>query len=144
MMFLILLLIIAVAAFNLVSSLVMIVNDKQAEIAILRTIGAPPKMILFTFVVQGLFVGVIGTLLGLALGLLLAFNATHIVDVLQRLFNVNLFASNVYFVDYLPSKVELSDIFLVCACALIMSFIATIYPAIKASKTLPSEALRYE
>jgi len=144
MMFLILLLIVAVAAFNLVSSLVMVVNDKQAEIAILRTIGATPRLILMTFIVQGSFVGVIGTSLGLIFGLLLAYNATHIVDVLQQLFHVNVFASNVYFVDYLPSKIEWLDIVTVCFSALFMSFLATIYPAYKASNIEPSETLRYE
>ncbi len=144
MMFLILLLIVAVAAFNLVSSLVMIVNDKQSEIAILRTIGATPRLILMTFLVQGSFIGIIGTLLGLFFGLLLAFNATHIVDILEHLLHIKLLASNVYFVDHLPTKVYWQDVVVVCICALMMSFIATIYPAIKASKTLPSEALRYE
>lgn len=144
MMFLILLLIIAVAAFNLVSSLVMVVNDKQSEIAILRTIGARPSTILWIFIVQGMMVGIVGTLIGLVGGLILASNATRIVSWLQSVFHTQLFSSNVYFVDYLPSKIMISDLWQICAAALIMSFIATIYPAWRASKTVIAEALHYE
>lgn len=144
MMFLILLLIIAVAAFNLVSSLVMVVNDKQAEIAILRTIGATPSTIMWIFIVQGMTVGIIGTFIGLVGGLILASNATSIVNFLQSLFDVQVLSSNIYFVDYLPSKILLSDLWLVCAVALGMSLLATIYPAWRASKTVIAEALHYE
>lgn len=144
MMFMILLLIIAVAAFNLVSSLVMVVNDKQAEIAILRTIGATPSTILWTFIVQGMMVGVVGTILGLIGGLLLADNATTIVNHLQTWFHVKVLSSSIYFVDYLPSKIMFSDIWKVCVMALLMSFLATIYPAWRASKTVIAEALHYE
>lgn len=144
MMFLILTLIIAVAAFNLVSSLVMVVNDKQADIAILRTIGATPGLILRIFIVQGMMVGLIGTLLGLALGVLLANNATEIVTWLQALFHVDFFSSNLYWVDYLPSKIMISDLLKVCSMALWMSFLATIYPAWRASRTVIAEALHYE
>jgi lipoprotein-releasing system permease protein len=144
MMFLILLLIIAVAAFNLVSSLVMVVNDKQAEIAILRTIGATPSTVLWIFIVQGMMVGVVGTFLGLVAGLVLADNATAIVNALQNLFQVQVLSSSIYFVDYLPSKIMLSDLVKVCAAALVMSFAATIYPAWRASKTIIAEALHYE
>jgi len=144
MMFLILLLIIAVATFNLVSSLVMVVNDKQSEIAILRTIGATPGFILKIFIVQGMMVGVIGLVIGLAAGLLLASNATEIVRYLQQFFNVQVLSSNIYFVDYLPSKILLQDVVEVCVCALLMSFFATIYPAWRASKTIIAEALHYE
>jgi len=144
MMFLILLLIIAVAAFNLVSSLVMVVNDKQAEIAILRTIGATPRTILWIFIVQGMMVGVVGTLLGLISGVLIATNATTIVSHLQSFFDVHLLSSSIYFVDYLPSKIMYSDLWLVCVMAVMMSFIATIYPAWRASKTVIAEALHYE
>ncbi len=144
MMFLILLLIIAVAAFNLVSSLVMVVNDKRAEIAILRTIGASPTMILQVFIVQGTFVGLIGIALGLSMGLLIAYNATEIVDWLQTFLGTHVLSANVYFVDYLPSKVQWADVLKVCLMALTMSFMATLYPALKASKTQPAEALRYE
>lgn len=144
MMFLILLLIIAVAAFNLVSSLVMVVNDKQAEIAILRTIGATPATVLWVFIVQGMTVGLVGTLLGLLGGLLLASNATAIVEVLQSLFHVQFLSSKIYFVDYLPSKILVSDLVLVCGVGLLMSFLATIYPSWRASRTVIAEALHYE
>ena len=144
MMFLILLLIIAVAAFNLVSSLVMVVNDKQAEIAILRTIGATPATILWIFIVQGMMVGVVGTLFGILSGLLLASNATAIVNALQSFFGMHVLSSSIYFVDYLPSKIIFRDIWQVCAMALMMSFMATIYPAWRASKTVIAEALHYE
>jgi lipoprotein-releasing system permease protein len=144
MMFLILLLIIAVAAFNLVSSLVMVVNDKQAEIAIMRTIGATPGTILCTFIVQGMMVGIVGTFLGVIAGLILASNATAIVNHLQTFFGVQVLSSSIYFVDYLPSKILPSDIGLICGVALFMSFIATIYPAWRASRTVIAEALHYE
>lgn len=144
MMFLILLLIIAVAAFNLVSSLVMVVNDKQAEIAILRTIGATPGTILWIFIVQGMMVGIVGTMLGLLGGVVLAMNATTIVNALQTFFNVHLLSSSIYFVDYLPSKILWSDLWHICVVALLMSFVATIYPAWRASKTVIAEALHYE
>jgi lipoprotein-releasing system permease protein len=144
MMFMILLLIIAVAAFNLVSSLVMVVNDKQAEIAILRTIGATPSTVLWVFIVQGMMVGIVGTGIGLVGGLILAKNATAIVNGLQALFHVKVLSSSIYFVDYLPSEILFSDIWQVCAMALLMSFAATIYPAWRASKTVIAEALHYE
>jgi len=144
MMFLILMLIIAVAAFNLVSSLVMVVNDKQSEIAILRTIGATPSTILWIFIVQGMLVGMVGTFLGLAGGILLASNATSIVNHVQSLFHIQVLSSSIYFVDYLPSKIMLTDLLQVCAMALLMSFAATIYPAWRASKTVIAEALHYE
>lgn len=144
MMFLILLLIIAVAAFNLVSSLVMVVSDKQAEIAILRTIGATPRTIRWIFIVQGMMVGFVGTLIGLIGGLILANNATELVNWLQSLFGMQLFSSNIYFVDYLPSKILFQDLWHVCSVALLMSFTATIYPSWRASRTVIAEALHYE
>ncbi|MCA0403780.1 MAG: lipoprotein-releasing ABC transporter permease subunit [Proteobacteria bacterium] len=144
MMFLMLLLIIAVASFNLVSSLVMVVNDKQSEIAILRTIGAPPSIILWIFIVQGMMVGVIGTFIGLVAGIALASNVTAIVNFLQKLFNTQILSANMYFVDYLPSKILMSDLWHICLVALLMSFLATIYPAWRASKTVIAEALHYE
>lgn len=144
MMFLILVLIIGVAAFNLVSSLVMVVNDKQAEIAILRTIGATPKLILYIFIVQGMVIGCIGTLIGVMGGLLLASFATQIVDYLQTLFHWHILSSSIYFVDYLPSKILWTDVLLVALTALALSFVATIYPAWRAAKTVIAEALHYE
>ncbi len=144
MMFLILMLIIAVAAFNLVSSLVMVVNDKQAEIAILRTLGATPRFILRVFMIQGMLVGVLGTLLGLVAGILLAHNATLILNALQSTLGIQLMPSNVYWVDYLPVHIVYSDLVKVCAMALLMSFLATCYPAWRASKTTIATALHYE
>jgi lipoprotein-releasing system permease protein len=144
MMFMILLLIIAVAAFNLVSSLVMLVNDKQADIAILRTMGATPRFILGIFVFQGMLIGMLGTLIGLGAGVLLASNATDIVNALQAFLGVQVLSSNIYFVDYLPSKILCSDLLKVCGIALGMSFIATLYPAWRASRTVITEALHHE
>lgn len=144
MMFLILLLIVAVAAFNLVSSLVMVVNDKQADIAILRTYGATPSFIMRIFIVQGMIVGLVGTLLGLIGGILLALNVTAIVNGIQNLFGVQLFQSSVYYITYLPSKLEAGDIIEIAIIAILLSLLATIYPAWRASRTQPAEALRYE
>ncbi len=144
MMFFILLLIIAVAAFNLVSTLIMIVSEKESDIAILRTFGATPRMIMMTFMVQGGLVGLLGTLLGLLGGLSLASNVTDIVNWIEHVFHVQFLSSNVYFVNYLPSKIEAGDVIKISAAALILSFLATIYPAWRASKTDPVESLRYE
>lgn len=144
MMFLILLLIIAVAAFNLVSSLVMVVTDKRSDIAILRTLGATPGMIVRIFMIQGCVLGFFGTFLGVFGGILLAKNVTAVVNGLQNLLNMKLISADIYFIDYLPSKIIASDILEVTFAALLMSFLATIYPAWRAAKTEPAEALRYE
>jgi lipoprotein-releasing system permease protein len=144
MMFFILALIIVVAVFNLVSSLVMIVTDKQAEIAILRTLGASSRTIMFIFMVQGCMVGIIGTILGLIGGVILALNATRLVSYIQQLFHVQFVSSAVYLVDYLPSKLEWIDVVHIVLVALALSLIATIYPAWQAARTQPAEALRYE
>ncbi len=144
MMFLILLLIIAVAAFNLVSTLIMVVNEKQADIAILRTFGATPRMIMTIFVIQGGLIGVLGTLLGVVGGVLLAWNVTAIVDTIQAIFNVQFLSSDVYFVNYLPSVIEVKDVLTIGLASLMLSLIATLYPAWRASKTDPVESLRYE
>jgi lipoprotein-releasing system permease protein len=144
MMFIILVLIIAIAAFNLVSTLVMVVTDKRSEIAILRTLGASPKTIMGIFMVQGTIVGVVGTVLGVLGGILLALNAPHIVSGIQNLFHVQLISSSVYFIDYLPSRLELKDVIQISLVSLLLSLIATIYPAWQASRTRPAEALRYE
>lgn len=144
MMFFILILIVAVAAFNLVSSLVMIVNDKQPEIAILRTLGASPRNVMGIFMVQGCMVGVIGTILGLISGVILALNAPFLVNEIQRIFHVEFISSSVFLVDYLPSKLEWKDVWHVCVIALLLSLIATLYPAWQAARTQPAEALRYE
>lgn len=144
MLFIILLLIVAVAVFNLVSTLVMVVNDKRADIAILRTLGATPKTIMLTFIVQGAVIGLIGTLIGCCFGLLLASNITFLTNELQQLLGVQFISSSVYFVDYLPSKISLIDVIEVCLIAFGLSLFATIYPALIAFKTQPAEALRYE
>lgn len=144
MMFLILSLIIAIAAFNLVSSLVMVVTDKIADIAILRTLGATPGFIMRIFMVQGTLIGMIGTLLGLFAGVLLSLHVTEIFGWLQRTFHLNLLSSNVYYVDFLPSRLMAKDVVKVGIAALLMSFIATWYPSWRASRVQPAEALRYE
>lgn len=144
MMFFILLLIIAVAVFNLVSTLVMVVNDKESDIAILRTFGATPRMIMQIFIVQGAIIGVIGTLLGVVGGITLALNVTEIVRWIEHVFHVQFLSSSVYFVDYLPSELQLTDVIRISFSALMLSLVATLYPAWQASRTEPVEALRYE
>jgi lipoprotein-releasing system permease protein len=144
MMFFILMLILAVAAFNMVSTLVMVVSEKESDIAILRTFGATPGMIMTVFIVQGGIIGVFGTLLGLIGGLTLAWNVTEIVNWIEQVFRVQFLSSNVYFVNYLPSVVEWRDIVKISIASLSLSLVATIYPAWRASKLDPVESLRYE
>ncbi len=143
-MFIILSLIVAVAAFNLVSTLVMLVTDKQADIAILRTLGARPRMVMGVFMVQGMVSGIIGTALGALGGVLLAINLPGIVDWVQRLFHVQFLSPDVYYISNLPSRLEWRDVGWITALALVLSLLATIYPAWRASRTQPAEALRYE
>jgi lipoprotein-releasing system permease protein len=144
MMFFILLLIIAVAVFNLVCTLVMVVNEKEADIAILRTVGATPKMVMAIFIVQGATIGVVGTFLGVAGGIALAKHVTVIVNWIQHVFHVQFLSSSIYFVDYLPSEIQRQDVWQIGLAALFLSLLATIYPAWRASRTEPVEALRYE
>lgn len=144
MMFFILMLIVAVAVFNLVCTLVMVVNDKEADIAILRTLGATPRSVMLIFVVQGAIVGIVGTLLGVIGGILLALNVTQLVNWIQKIFHVQFLSSSVYFVDYLPSELQLKDVIQISMVAITLSLIATLYPAWRASRTQPVEALRYE
>ena len=144
MMFIILTLIIAVAAFNLVSSLVMAVTEKQADIAILRTLGLAPSGIMKIFMVQGAFAGFFGTLIGVICGVLLGWNVGKIVGFFEKMFDFHLINSQVYFIDYLPSDVNLRDVIVIAAISLGLAFVATLYPSWRASKTQPAEALRYE
>lgn len=144
MMFIILTLIVAVAAFNLVSTLVMTVTDKRADIAILRTLGASPKSIMGIFMVQGAMVGVIGTLSGLLLGLLVAFNIDVIVPALERLLNASFLPKDIYLISRMPSEPQYSDIMPIVVISLVLAFLATIYPSWRASRVNPAEALRYE
>ena len=144
MMFIILTLIVAVAAFNLVSTLVMTVTDKRADIAILRTLGASPKSIMGVFMVQGAMVGVIGTLSGLLLGLAVAFNIDVIVPALERLLNASFLPKDIYLISRMPSEPQSSDILPIAVISLVLAFLATIYPSWRASRVNPAEALRYE
>ncbi|MES2425180.1 MAG: lipoprotein-releasing ABC transporter permease subunit [Pseudomonadota bacterium] len=144
MMFIILTLIVAVAAFNLVSTLVMSVTDKRADIAILRTLGASPKSIMGIFVVQGAAVGVVGTLAGLLLGLGVAFNIDVLVPALERLFQASFLPQDIYLISRMPSEPQSSDIMPVAIISLVLAFLATIYPSWRASRVNPAEALRYE
>ena len=144
MMFIILTLIVAVAAFNLVSTLVMTVQDKRADIAILRTLGASPASIMKTFIVQGALVGVIGTLAGLALGLLIAFNIDVIVPFLEKLFRASFLPKDIYLISKMPSDPQAADIVPIAVISLLLAFVATIYPSWRASRVNPAEALRYE
>lgn len=141
---LLLLLIVAVAAFNIISTLVMVVNDKKSDIAILRTLGAKPGTIMRTFMVQGTVIGVVGTAIGAVLGILAALNVSAAISALEGLIGHKFLNADVYFIDYLPSQVQSQDVVMVCAAALVLSFLATLYPAWRAARTQPAEALRYE
>ena len=144
MMFIILTLIVAVAAFNLVSTLVMSVQDKRADIAILRTLGASPRSIMGIFVVQGAMVGVIGTLSGLLLGLLIAVNIDVIVPAIEQLLGATFLPKDIYLISKMPSDPQSSDIMPIVIISLVLSFLATLYPSWRASRVNPAEALRYE
>ncbi len=144
MMFIILTLIVAVAAFNLVSTLVMTVTDKRADIAILRTLGASPQSIMGIFVVQGAMVGVIGTLSGLLLGLAIAVNIDVIVPAIEHLLNASFLPKDIYLISKMPSDPQSSDIAPIAIISLVLSFLATLYPSWRASRVNPAEALRYE
>jgi lipoprotein-releasing system permease protein len=144
LMFIILTLIVAVAAFNLVSTLVMTVTDKQADIAILRTLGASPRSIMGIFMVQGAAAGVIGTLAGVLLGLLIAFNVGTIVPAIERMLNVSFLPGSIYVISRMPSEPQSADIVPIALISLLLAFVATLYPSWRASRVQPAEALRYE
>ena len=144
LMFIILTLIVAVAAFNLVSTLVMTVTDKNADIAILRTLGASPRSVMSIFMVQGAAAGVIGTLSGVGLGLLIAFNVGSIVPAIERALSMSFLPSSIYIINRMPSEPRLDDIVPIVAISLLLSFVATLYPSWRASRVEPAEALRHE
>jgi lipoprotein-releasing system permease protein len=144
MMFIILSLIVAVAAFNIVSTLVMAVTDKQADIAILRTLGASPSSIMKIFMVQGVLIGLVGAVIGVISGVIIALNIGSIVPFIEHVFGVQFLAKDVYFITDLPSDLQRSDVIVVAAFSFVISLIATLYPSWRASKIQPAEALRYE
>jgi lipoprotein-releasing system permease protein len=144
MMFIILSLIVAVAAFNIVSTLVMAVTDKQADIAILRTLGAAPASIMKIFIVQGVVIGLVGMLLGVLGGVVIALNIGTIVPFIEHLFGVQFLAKDVYFISELPSDLQKADVIIIASFSFIISLLATLYPSWRAARTQPAEALRYE
>jgi lipoprotein-releasing system permease protein len=143
-LFVILLMVVAVAAFNIVSTLVMVVKDKQSDIAILRTIGATPGDILRVFMTQGTVIGVLGTLAGLIAGVLLSLNLESIVQFMEATFGIKFLAADVYFISDLPADLRMKDVILICSIALVLALISTWYPAWRGARTSPAEALRYE
>ena len=144
MMFIILVLIIAVAAFNLVATLAMTVTDKQADIAILRTLGASPRSIMKIFMIQGALVGIIGTLAGVGAGVLVALNVDVIIPFIERMLGMQFISKEIYFISALPSDLRWPDVFVIAAVSIGLAFIATLYPSFAASRVKPAEALRYE
>ncbi|MEM9333439.1 MAG: lipoprotein-releasing ABC transporter permease subunit [Pseudomonadota bacterium] len=143
-LFVILLMVVAVAAFNIVSTLVMVVKDKQSDIAILRTIGASPNSILRVFVTQGTVIGVAGTFAGVALGVLLSLNLETVVGFVEATFGIKFLAADVYFISDLPSELQWPDVFRIAGIALGLALVSTLYPAWMAARTAPAEALRYD
>lgn len=143
-LFVILLLVVAVAAFNIVSTLVMVVKDKQSDIAILRTIGATPSAILRIFMTQGTVIGVAGTLAGLMLGVLVTLNLESIVASMESAFGIKFLAADVYFISDLPADLRWADVTMVCSIAFLLALLSTLYPAWRAARILPAEALRYD
>lgn len=143
-MFIILTLIVLVAAFGIASTLFMVVMEKNRDIAILKSMGAPNSSIMKIFVLEGLIIGAIGTLLGIISGLLIAFNLEPIISFIQKVTGQNFFSKDIYYLDHFPSQVLASDVITIAITAVIISFVATLYPAWQGSRMLPAEALRYE
>ncbi len=143
-MFIILLLIVAVAAFNIVSTLVMVVTDKQADIAILRTLGLSPRSVMGVFIVQGTVIGIIGTLIGGSVGVLTAINVETLIPAIERLFDTQFFPDEIYVISDFPAEMRWPDVIKITSASFLMSLVATVYPAWRASRTQPAEALRYE
>ena len=143
-MFIILTLIVAVAAFNIVSTLIMVVTDKRSDIAILRTLGASPGSIMKIFIIQGVVIGVLGTALGVAGGVGLALNVETIVPAIEKFFNVEFLAADVYYISDVPSELHWQDVWVMASVSMGLSLLATLYPAWRAARTQPAEALRYE
>jgi lipoprotein-releasing system permease protein len=143
-MFIILVLIVLVAAFNIISTLIMVVMEKHKDIAILKSMGAPSKGILKIFIIEGLVIGVVGTVLGGILGLGAAFNLEKITGFVENLFGFKILSSDVYYIDKLPSQVNLIDVGMIVMTTILISLLATLYPSWRASKLDPAEALRYE
>lgn len=143
-LFVILLMVVAVAAFNIVSTLVMVVKEKQSDIAILRTAGARPSSILGIFITQGTIIGLVGTLAGLIAGVLLATNLESVVAFMESTFGIKFLAADVYFISDLPADVRAGDLVQICSIAFLLALLATLYPAWQGARTLPAEALRYE
>ncbi|PHS71189.1 MAG: lipoprotein-releasing system transmembrane subunit LolC [Cycloclasticus sp.] len=143
-MFIILMLIVAVAAFNIVSTLVMVVTDKRSEIAILRTLGFTPRSVMGVFMVQGTLIGFIGTVIGVMAGISLALNVETLVPAIERFFQVQFLPAEIYYISDLPSKLDWSDVTTIAIYSFVLSLVSTIYPAWQASKVNPAEALRYE
>jgi lipoprotein-releasing system permease protein len=144
MMALILLLVVTVAAFNLVAMLVMVVTDKRTDIAILRTLGAAPRKVMGAFLAQGLVIGWMGVVLGVALGVTLALNVGAIVPILEQTFHFQIMSSDVYYVTQIPSDLHWNNVLWISLCAMLLTALATVYPALRASRVEPAEALRYE
>ncbi|HKQ29882.1 MAG TPA: lipoprotein-releasing ABC transporter permease subunit, partial [Burkholderiales bacterium] len=143
-MFIILSLIVAVAMFNVVSTMIVVVNEKRSDIAILRTLGASPRSILGVFMIQGSIIGVVGTLVGVVVGILLALNVGNLVRLLEVVFNTRFLAPEIYFISELPSDLQWGDVTVIAVVSLVLSFLSTLYPAWRAAQTQPAEALRYE
>jgi lipoprotein-releasing system permease protein len=144
MMFIILALIILVAAINIISTMVMAVTDKQADIAILRTLGASPRSVMQIFMTQGMVIGLVGTLVGVATGIVIALNIDVIVPFIERTLSIQFLSKDVYLIPDLPSDLQAGDVLAVSLMAIVLSFLATVFPSLWAARVNPAEALRYE